>query len=434
MTTITKSLNPAYIVAMQKLVQAFSGLGTALMVTHFLSPAEQGYYYTFGSLLSSYIIFDLGLSTYILQKSAQLSSAVTIDANGKIHPQGEKRNYFVAFTQWTIRLYSYAGVATFFILGPLGLLILSQNDNQNNFNYTIAWLLITATISISMPTIGFFAILEGAGKLTETYSLRIGQYFFGTLFAWLLIASGNSLFAQAMPFIAAIVLCYVCFHLKYKKNFYISIMNSNYSFNSLVLPNSKYTASILSSNYIFLNAPILIAYAHGHVETAGQLGLAIIIANVGGAIAMSSTTSQMPEIIKLIANDSKKKAYVIYRNNCLYFASLFIFGTIFLLTLSYTFKDHWFFTRLPNALNLIYIFLAIGFYHASNSCISYLRAMQINNPSLFSLSTLLIFPLSNTLGTHYTDNAGLVMCLSISPLFIICVYFLRKSSNQLNLN
>lgn len=432
MNKVIKFTNSTYVVALQKLVQAFSGLGTALMVTHFLSPVEQGYYYTYGSLLSSYIIFDLGLSSYILQKSAQLSSMITIYADGKIHPQGENRNHFIAFTQWTMRLYRNTGVLTLFILSPLGLLILSQNNSQGNLNHAAAWLLITTAISLSMPTIGYIAILEGAGKITETYLLRIAHYFLGTAFAWLLIASGNSLYAQAMPFIAAIILCYICFHFKYKKNFHITITNRNYSFNSSVLPNTKYTASIWSSNYIFLNGAILIAFAYGHVETAGQLGLAIIIANVGGAIAMSSTTARMPEIIKLIANNSKMQAYLIYRNSCLYFACLFILGTVFMLALRYALEDYWLFSRLPNVLNLTYIFLSIGLYHASNSCISYLRAMQINKPSLFSLSTFLIFPLGTVLGNNYADIAGLVMCISISPLFFICVYLVHKSNNQLN--
>lgn len=431
MKGIGSYIKPTYIVALQKLVQAFSGLGTALMVTYFLSPAEQGYYYAFGSLLSSYIIFDLGLSSYILQKSAWLSSSITISADGKIHPEGENRDHFIAFTQWTMRWYRNVGVATFFILGPLGLVILNRNDSQNDLNYAIAWLSISAAISLSMPTIGFFAILEGAGKITETYSLRIGHYCLGTLFAWLLISTGGSLYAQAMPFIATTLFCYMSFHYKYKKDFRVAILNSHYSFNSSILPNTKYTASTWSSNYIFLNAPILIAYAYGHIETAGELGLAIIIANVGGAIAMSSTTSQMPEIIKLISNGSRQQAYLTYKKCSVEYVCLFALGTVLMLTLRYSFGEYWFFSRLPNVINLSYIFLSIGLYHASNSFISFLRAMQINKPSIFSLSTLLIFPLGASLGNHHIDAVGLVMCLSIFPLLAMCMYSILKYSTEI---
>lgn len=427
MNIITKSLNPTYIVTLQKLVQALSGLGTALMVTHFLSPVEQGYYYTFGSLLSSYIIFDLGLSSYILQKSAQLSSTITIDANGKIHPQGENRNHFIAFVKWSILWYRNAGVATLFILAPVGLLILENNNSQLNFNQSIAWFLVITAISISMPTIGFFAILEGTGKITETYTLRICHYCVGTSLAWLLIATGNSLFALAMPFIATILISYIYFNHKFKNSISTGTTTSDYLYTSNALQNIKYSASISLSNYIFLNAPVLIAYTFGNIEIAGQLGLAIIIANVGGAMAMSSTTSLLPQIIKLVTKNYRRDAYLVFIKCNTEFAFLFTFGTALLLIIRYTFNDNSFVQRLPDVYNLTYIFLYIGLYHALNTCISYLRAMQINKPALFSASTLFICPLGNVLGNYFTIQSGILMCLSIIPLLLICIYLVRKN-------
>ena len=44
-----------------------AGLVTVLLIARFLTPAEQGYYYTFGSLVGIQMIFELGFSFVILQ-------------------------------------------------------------------------------------------------------------------------------------------------------------------------------------------------------------------------------------------------------------------------------------------------------------------------------------------------------------------------------
>jgi len=55
-----------------------AGLVTVLLIARFLTPAEQGYYYTFGSPVAIQMIFELGFSFVILQMAsherARLSS------------------------------------------------------------------------------------------------------------------------------------------------------------------------------------------------------------------------------------------------------------------------------------------------------------------------------------------------------------------------
>ena len=44
-----------------------SGALTIILIAHFVSPTEQGYYYTFASLVSLQVVFELGFSLVILQ-------------------------------------------------------------------------------------------------------------------------------------------------------------------------------------------------------------------------------------------------------------------------------------------------------------------------------------------------------------------------------
>src|SRR5215469_146342 len=63
-----------------------AGLVTVALIARFLSPAEQGYYYTFGSLVALQIVFELGFSFVILQlashERARLSFSRDYDITG----------------------------------------------------------------------------------------------------------------------------------------------------------------------------------------------------------------------------------------------------------------------------------------------------------------------------------------------------------------
>src|SRR6201993_2196971 len=56
-----------------------AGLVTVALIARFLSPSEQGYYYTFGSLVALQIVFELGFSFVILQLAAHESSRLRIE-------------------------------------------------------------------------------------------------------------------------------------------------------------------------------------------------------------------------------------------------------------------------------------------------------------------------------------------------------------------
>jgi len=61
-----------------------AGLVTVALIARFLSPAEQGYYYTFGSLVALQIVFELGFSFVILQLASHERAPLFISDDGEI--------------------------------------------------------------------------------------------------------------------------------------------------------------------------------------------------------------------------------------------------------------------------------------------------------------------------------------------------------------
>jgi hypothetical protein len=59
---------------------SLAGVVTVALIARFLSPAEKGYYYTFGSLIAPQIVFELGFSFVILQMASHERAHLTISA------------------------------------------------------------------------------------------------------------------------------------------------------------------------------------------------------------------------------------------------------------------------------------------------------------------------------------------------------------------
>lgn len=420
MTLMRKIFGPTNVVALQKIIQAITGLGTAFMVTHFLSAEEQGYYYTIGCILSSYIIFDLGLSSYLLQKSAQLSHGLEINESGQISPIGKSRDKFIAFAHWTFNWYRNAGITALLILAPVGIYILSRNnDSAIDFNWFWPWILIAISIGLSMPSIGFFSIMEGANLIKETYLLRITHYIIGALFAWYLIGLGRGLYSQAAPLIATVIVCYGWIFYKYRNLYQEKPKPIQSDITSSILPKIKYTFCIWLSNYIFLNVPVILNFISGRIEESGQLGLSLIIANIGGAIAFSPSTASLPKVINKLHSNENRVANQIFFLKLKVSLFIYFFGTLLLISVA-TYSNNEFFSRILRPIELGILLLVFAGFHILNIFLIYFQAQDNYQLSLrfliLNLSILFLYNyIFNKLGT-----VGILLSMAIL-IMILCI-------------
>ena len=72
-----------------RVVQAFTGVGSVFFISTFLTGVEQGFYYTFGSILALQVFFELGLTGIMTQYVAHEASHLVLNKNGEY--QGEER-------------------------------------------------------------------------------------------------------------------------------------------------------------------------------------------------------------------------------------------------------------------------------------------------------------------------------------------------------
>ena len=98
-----------------------AGLVTLFLIAHFLSAAEQGYYYTFGSLVALQIVFELGFSFVILQMASHERAHLSITPSHTIVGAPIAHARLASVLQKSVRWYSVAALLLFCFLLPVGM-------------------------------------------------------------------------------------------------------------------------------------------------------------------------------------------------------------------------------------------------------------------------------------------------------------------------
>ena len=101
-----------------------AGLVTVALIARFLSPAQQGYYYTFGSLVALQIVFELGFSFVILQLASHERAELSISADYEISGAPIAHARLASVIQKSVRWYSVAAVAMASHIASCGFLFL----------------------------------------------------------------------------------------------------------------------------------------------------------------------------------------------------------------------------------------------------------------------------------------------------------------------
>src|SRR6266568_6483750 len=110
-------------------IQILGSTGTVLLILRFLSPVEQGYYYTLLSLVSLQVVFELGFSFVILQMAAHECAHLTLHPGGGIEGDPVAHARLASILQKTLRWYLVATIILCVSLLPVGAYFFSRHTS-----------------------------------------------------------------------------------------------------------------------------------------------------------------------------------------------------------------------------------------------------------------------------------------------------------------
>lgn len=177
--------------------QFLAGPLTVLLISEFFSGAQQGYYYTFWSLITLQAVFDFSLHPVIVHFSSHEWEAVERRAADR-----DSGRLGLARLASLLRgsLIGYGLLSAFFLLvvGGAGWTFFALAETageapDDRVAWRAPWLALVALTALNFWTTPWLAMLEGCDQVRSVYRLQFARAVAGNLIVWLLIPLGAAL-------------------------------------------------------------------------------------------------------------------------------------------------------------------------------------------------------------------------------------------------
>ncbi len=281
-----------------------AGLITVALIARFLSPAEQGYYYTFGSLVAVQLVFELGFSFVILQLASHERAKLSISTNYDITGDPVAHARLASVIQKSVRWYSVAAMLLGATLIPVGFYFFDTHQHGQAVLWRLPWCLDALMAVLNFQLDPLLSFLEGCGYVANIARLRFAQSVTGSLLAWMALISHHGLFAPSMV-LSGLACCSLVW-LFTKRKLLIGLLKHHPGTNRIrwsqeVWPFQWRIAGSWFCGYFvyWLFNPVLFAY-RGPVE-AGRMGMSLSLANAIQNIAVAWVSTKSAPFGSLIA-------------------------------------------------------------------------------------------------------------------------------------
>ncbi len=288
-----------------RLWSSSAGLVTIALIARFLSPAEQGYYYTFGSLVALQVVFELGFSFVILQLASHERAELSIVDDCEIHGSPIAHARLASVIQKSVRWYSVAAVFLAGMLLPAGFYFFSTHQQAGQpVSWRLPWCFAALMAALNFQIDPFLSFLEGCGYVPEVARLRLVQSVIGSSLAWMVLVTHHGLLAPSMMLLGMASASTVW--LARKRKLLLGLLRHPAGPHRIqwlreVWPFQwRIAASWLSGYFlVWIFNPVLFAF-RGPVE-AGRMGMSLSVANAIQAIAVSWVSTKAAPFGTLIA-------------------------------------------------------------------------------------------------------------------------------------
>jgi len=286
------------LVVMQRVWQGGSGVVTLLLLTHYLNPTMQGWYYGFLSLAALYVVFDHGLSQVLIQRAAHAIPAGNIKRHNSLTQKEQET--LEQLCAHSFRQYSKVALGFFTVIVLFGIHFFGKAEIPV-FSWQAPWIALTVATSLTLLVHPFLSIIEGGGQLKEVYKIRLIQSVTGSILCWFGLANGLHLWATV-----ALPAAMVCVQLPWLWMKWRHLLRNvlkppvkAFSWNNEVWPLEWRVALSFISTYLFTQILTLILFQSHGAELAGKMGLSLAIVNMIALLASSSLTANTPKLTQL---------------------------------------------------------------------------------------------------------------------------------------
>ena len=295
-----------------------AGGASIFLLPLWLSPTQQGFYYTFSSVLGLQIFFELGLSQVVTQLvSREIAHLSLTEANRRLAGDEARIGRLASLTQLLNKWYLVASVLFAIGCGVAGGLFLAHRNQLPWQQWIGVWIALVLCTAFNLTFSPKLALLEGTGQVGKVARLRFTQGVLGYVLLWLLLWLGGGLWvAMVIPFVSVITswtwlrrngqMLDWLGRLPFKREHRIAWRQN-------VLPFQwRIAVSWISGFFIFYLFTPLVFAQRGAVE-AGRLGMAMTVFTSVSTVGMSWVNAKIPTFSMLISRHERLALNVLFK-------------------------------------------------------------------------------------------------------------------------
>jgi hypothetical protein len=273
-----------------------AGPVTLFLIARFLRPEEQGFYFTFGSVIALNIFFELGLTYVLLQFASHEKAHLDWTSFGTLSGSEAAKLRLAALLKLSLKWYSVAALLVLLLVLPAGLVFFSRDSAPNAaIAWRIPWISLAAASALNLFVAPLFAVLEGCGKIWQIASMRAGQSVLANVGLWLTLLCHGALFAgpvfQTVNLVVGLAWLAPTYGGLFRDLLHTDVARAPFHWRTEVWPFQwRIAISWLSGYFIFyMFNPVLFALKGPAV--AGQMGMSLSLCNalIGASMAWMTT-------------------------------------------------------------------------------------------------------------------------------------------------
>jgi hypothetical protein len=283
--------------------QLLAGPATVLLLAHHFSKAEQGYYYTFFSLIALQTFVELGLYNVVTNLSSHEWAHLSLDADGRIAGDERALSRLVSLGRFIFKWYAAAS-ATFALCVGIGGYIFLSSRADPDISWQAPWITLVTLTGLILWALPFNALLEGCGQIEQMNRFRLTQALIGSAALWLTIALDGGLWAVVASMGVALLRDVYLLLIRYRRffePFFRPPANESINWKTEIWPLQWRLAAqgLFSYFLVHLYTPVLFKFQGP--EVAGQMGMTMQIVGALQGIAMIWVQTNVPRYGLMVA-------------------------------------------------------------------------------------------------------------------------------------
>lgn len=289
-----------------RIVQGIAGVASIFFIASFLTEVEQGFYFTFGSILALQVFFELGLTGIMTQYVAHEVSHLSLNEDLYYEGDYKYKSRLASLIRFCVKWYTVLSILVFIFLLVVGFIYFNRyGSSHTSVSWKMPWLMICIGTAIKLFQSPFISIFMGLGKVKEMSEIGFWQQIIIPATIWTGFICGLKLYVVGIGYILSVILWQI--YIRQTRldaiivNLWkVEVIEKIVYFKEIFPYQWRIALSWVSGYFIFqLFNPVLFA-TEGAV-VAGQMGMTLQALNAIQAFSMSWLSTKVPLYSQLIA-------------------------------------------------------------------------------------------------------------------------------------